>query len=185
MPKKTETILFSAKERMANMKSNRILMETIIVAAVTLAGMLLLPQFRLLFSLIPITYLLVERRVRNRSWADLGFKFQSFWQDLQANWIWFVLAGVISQTATVLWAQAYFPAFIEHIRARLPFSEGMGWDVLLPVLAITLIGEELTFRTLIQGRLAPYIGTPVAVVVASALFGAAHVSSSSIPSCTV
>jgi membrane protease YdiL (CAAX protease family) len=57
---------------------------------------------------------------------------------------------------------------------RLPFDSNMGWIVLLPLLAFSLLGEEMTYRTLIQGRLTPIIGVPAAVGVASFLFGFAH-----------
>lgn len=43
-------------------------------------------------------------------------------------------------------------------------------------LAIALMGEELTHRTLIQGRLTPWIGAPAAIVVASLVFGISHYS---------
>lgn len=79
------------------MKNNRILLETLIVTAVSFGGILLLPQLKLVFSLLPIAYLLIERRIRHHTWADLGFKFNTFWADLRANWFWFVLVGIISQ----------------------------------------------------------------------------------------
>jgi membrane protease YdiL (CAAX protease family) len=44
------------------------------------------------------------------------------------------------------------------------------------LLAISLVGEEMTYRTLIQGRLTPFIGIPAAVGVASILFGLAHIA---------
>ncbi len=46
--------------------------------------------------------------------------------------------------------------------------------MLLPLLAVSLLGEEMTYRTLIQGRLTPFIGIPAAIGVASLLFGLAH-----------
>jgi len=68
------------------MKNNQILLETLLVTAVSLGGILLFPQFKLIFSLLPIAYLLIECRIRHRTWADLGFKFNTFWADLRANW---------------------------------------------------------------------------------------------------
>lgn len=58
----------------------------------------------------------------------------------------------------------------------MPFESGIFWGVLLPLLALSLVGEEMTYRTLIQGRLAPFIGIPAAVGLASLLFGLAHVA---------
>jgi membrane protease YdiL (CAAX protease family) len=159
------------------MKNNRVLLETIIVTSVSLGGILLLPQLKLVFVLLPIAYLLIERRIRNRTWADIGFKFNTFWIDLRANWFWFVLVGVISQPAWFLIARAIDPKIIDHIVERLPFPPTAGglFVYVIP-LAIVLIGEELTHRTLIQGRLTPFIGTTAAIIVASLVFGISHYS---------
>ena len=156
------------------MKSKRILLETILVSAVTLLGMWFVPTAKTLFALIPVAYLLIERRLRKRTWGDLGFNFRTFWADLRANWILFLLLGFVIQPGIALWAKAYFPEYLEHVQARLPFESGIGWGILLPLLAVSLIGEEMTYRTLIQGRLTPFIGIPAAVGVASLLFGLAH-----------
>lgn len=156
------------------MKPARVLFETIIITVITLAGMLFIPSAKLLFALLPVAYLLIERRLRNRTWGELGFNGRTFWTDLRANWILFVLLGFVIQPAIALWAKTYFPEFLLHVQARLPFENGMGWGILLPLLAVSLIGEEMTYRTLIQGRLAQFIGIPAAIGVASLLFGLAH-----------
>jgi uncharacterized protein len=159
------------------MKTNRILLETILVIAATLFGMWFVPTARTLFALIPVAYLLIERRLRKRTWNDLGFSIRTFGADLRANWLLFALTGFLIQPATALWAKAYFPEYLAHVQARLPFDGGIGWGVLLPLLAVSLLGEEMTYRSLLQGRLAPFIGIPLAVGVASLLFGLAHFAS--------
>lgn len=156
------------------MKTKRILLETILITAITLLGMLLIPSAKTLFALIPVVYLLIERRLRQRTWGELGFNLRTFWDDLRTNWLLFLLMGFIIQPLTALWAKSYFPEFLAHVQSRLPFESGIGWGALLPLLAISLIGEEMTYRTLIQGRLTPFIGVPAAVGVASLLFGLAH-----------
>lgn len=159
------------------MKSRSVLLETILVITVTLLGMWFVPTGKTLFALIPIAYLLIERHLRNRTWTELGFTIRTFWADLRANWILFVLVGLVMQPVTALWAKAYFPEYLAHVQARLPFDSGMSWGVLLPLLAVSLLGEEMTYRTLLQGRLAPFIGVPAAVGVGSVLFGLAHFAS--------
>ncbi len=158
------------------MKSNRILIETILVALITIGSMLFIPQAKVLFALIPAIYLLIERRLRKRTWADIGFKFSTFWQDLRANWVWFVLVGIVVQPLTALLAKAFAPAYFEHVLSRLPFPQDIDWFILIPLLAVSLVAEELTFRTLIQGRLAPFIGKIAAIVLASLFFAIAHFS---------
>ena len=159
------------------MKDNRVLLETIVVTIVSLGGILLLPQLKLIFVLLPIAYLLIERRIRNRTWADLGFKFNTFWADLRANWFWFVLVGVVSQPAWFLIERSVAPEIVDHIIERLPFPPTAGGLIVYAIpLAIVLIGEELTHRTLIQGRLTPFIGATAAIAVASLVFGISHYS---------
>ncbi len=158
------------------MKSKRILIETILVISVAMCGMLLLPRLKTVFALLPPAYLLIERRARKRPWADLGFRFSTFWEDLRANWFWFLLVGVIMQPLVAMLAKAFIPAYLEHVISRLPFPQDINWFVLIPMLAFSLIAEELTFRTLIQGRLTPYFGKTGAVLLASLLFGIAHFS---------
>ncbi len=156
------------------MKTKRILIETIVIAVVTLTGMLLFPPAKLIFALLPVAYLLIERPLRKRTWSDLGFSSRTFWTGLRANWVLFVFLGFVIQPVIALWAKAYFPEFLAHIQSRLPFESGINWGMLLPLLAFSLIGEEMTYRTLIQGRLAQFIGVPMAIGVASLLFGLAH-----------
>ena len=150
--------------------------ETILVISVAMCGMLLLPRLKTVFALLPPAYLLIERHARKRPWADLGFRFSTFWEDLRANWFWFLLVGVIMQPLVAMLAKAFIPAYLEHVISRLPFPQDINWFVLIPMLAFSLIAEELTFRTLIQGRLTPYFGKTGAVLLASLLFGIAHFS---------
>lgn len=159
------------------MKTNQVLYETIIITAITLLGMWFIPSLKTLFGLLPVVYLLIERRLRKRTWAGLGFNARTFGADLRANWILFILLGFIIQPAIALWAKTYFPEYLAHVQARLPFESGMSWVMLLPLLAFSLIGEEMTYRTLIQGRLTPFLGVPSAIGGASLLFGLAHFAS--------
>ncbi len=166
----------TGEKRMYTRPSNRILLEPCLVSALTLLGMSFVPAAKTLFALLPVAYLLVERRLRGRAWRELGFSLRTFWVDLRANWILFILLGFLVQPAIVFWAKASFPEYMAHVLARLPFDSSAVWTGLLPLLAFSLIGEEMTYRTLIQGRMAPFIGVPAAVAVASLLFGLAHFS---------
>jgi membrane protease YdiL (CAAX protease family) len=143
--------------------------------------MWLLPAAKTPFALVPVVYLLIERRMRQRSWRNLGFNLHSFWADIKANWYLFLLLSIFIQPAVVLWAKTFFPAYTAHIQARLPFESGISWGMLLPLLAFSLLGEELTYRTLIQGRLTLFIGTPAGIATASILFGLAHFALGPLP----
>ena len=89
--------------------SSQIWIETIFITAITLLGMWFVPSAKLLFALLPVAYLLIERRMRQRTWGDLGFKIRTFWADLRANWVLFILSGFVIQPAIALWSKAYLP----------------------------------------------------------------------------
>jgi membrane protease YdiL (CAAX protease family) len=80
------------------------------------------------------------------------------------------------QPLTALLAKKFFPAFIFHVQSRLPFDLKTGLLTLVPLLAISLLGEELFYRVLIQGRLSNYLKTSFAILASSLLFAFAHFS---------
>jgi membrane protease YdiL (CAAX protease family) len=158
------------------MKMNRILIETLLIMILAVGGMLFLPQLKTVFAFIPVIYVLVERHLRKRSWIDLGFRFSTLWQDFRATWILFVLTGFLIQPLTALLASYLFPQYLEHVLSRLPFQQDINWLVLIPLLAISLLAEEITFRSLFQGRLSPFFGQTAAILLVSFLFGLSHYS---------
>lgn len=54
------------------MKNNRVLLETILITAITLLGMWFVPAAKTLFVLIPVAYLLIERRLRHQDWGGFA-----------------------------------------------------------------------------------------------------------------
>ena len=161
------------------MKNNHALIEVLAILFITVGGILLFPALQMLFVLLSIGYLLVERRLRGRSWVEIGFKFSTFWDDLKKNWWLILLSGLLLQLAVIFWAQNYFPEFLQHVISRLPFGSDMNWATLLPMLAFSLLGEELTYRSLFQGRLTPFLSGGLAILVASLTFGVVHFASGS------
>jgi uncharacterized protein len=159
--------------KIKNMKNGQILFETLLILALTIGGIIFLPQAKSLFAFLPIIYLLVERKLRKRNWAEIGFKFNTFWADLRANWGLVLLVGVMIQVAVVVLAHTFFPEFLAHVVERLPVSASALLGT-LPILAILLVGEELSYRSLFQGRLTPFLGLPLAILVSSLAFGFAH-----------
>jgi uncharacterized protein len=83
------------------MPSKQLWIETILITAITLFGMWFIPTAKLLLALLPVAYLLIERRIRQRTWGDLGFKPRTFWSDLRANWGLFILMGFVMQPAII------------------------------------------------------------------------------------
>lgn len=152
----------------------QILYETVIVIALTV--LVALTPLKGMAVLIPVIYLAGEARLRHRTWAELGFKPREFVQDVKRNWIWILLVGVVIQIVVVIGAQYFYPAFLEHIRSRVPLLNTLqGLAIVGALLGSTLI-EELSFRALFQERLAWFVGAPTAILAAALLFGMMHIS---------
>ena len=163
----------AAERQPVPQQSNRIVIEMIAIMLVTIGGMFLVPSAKTLFALIPIAYLLIERQLRQRTWAAIGFRYGSFAADLRANWVWFLLVGVVSQPLAVVLARVFLPEFFTHVRERLPI-DASSLLLYLPVMALAVFGEEMTYRALVQGRLQPIIGKQGALLIAAGTFALVH-----------
>lgn len=154
--------------------SRRILLETLIVLALTIIPSLLWPGFKVVSVFLPIAYLLLERRLRNRPWAELGFDVRGIRASLAANWFLILLGALVIQAAIVLLAKAFWPAFLTHVESRIPLFDTTQPASLFGMLLFTTLGEEMAFRSLFQERLSWFIKTPIAIVVVSLIFGLMH-----------
>jgi membrane protease YdiL (CAAX protease family) len=158
--------------------SRIILFELALVLAVTYALYFLLPpSVKGLVLFLPIAYILVERHIRDRSWKELGTVRQGFLKGIAATWYLFIIVAVVLQI-TIPWGAAFlWPAYLQHVLSRLPWSPTSGIAALLSFLLLTALStflEELVFRGLIQERLSWFFPQALALVAASVLFGIIH-----------
>ncbi|MBX2997022.1 MAG: CPBP family intramembrane metalloprotease [Caldilineaceae bacterium] len=158
-------------------RSLRVLFEMLVVISVTLIGSLLWPQVKRLLAWLPIVYVLVERFLRRRSWAELGFQRQTFPSALARNWPFIVLVAVVFQVITVVVALTFWPALLDHVRARVPLFNVATIFPLLILLPFAVLGEELVYRAMFQERLRCFMGSAPAIVLASLVFALMHWSS--------
>ena len=107
----------------ADRRSRRVLIEMIMVMALTVIPSLIWPQTKSLLAFLPIVYVLVERQLRHRPWATWASAGAIFGQALAANWHLFLLVAVVSQAITVAVALLFWPALLEHVRARIPMLD--------------------------------------------------------------
>jgi membrane protease YdiL (CAAX protease family) len=159
--------------------SRRVLWETLIALALTIIPSLLWPGYKIVSVLPPMLYLFIERRIRHRAWAELGFDLQGIRSSLAANWSLILLVALAIQAAVFLLASAFWPAFLSHIVSRIPLFDSTQPVLLLGMLLLATLGEEIVFRSLFQERLGWFIKTPIAIVVVSLLFGLMHTSQGS------
>jgi uncharacterized protein len=144
-------------------------------------------NYYVLGYIVAIGYAVIGPRRRNRPWSELGVK-RGFLNDLRLAWFLVAIEAVLIQLAPPNLGLAsvfgYYPRLVHHILGRVPAlgsQKGVSWlaGILLTMLVLTLL-EELVFRVTIQERLSWYIGTPAAILVASALFASAHLASAAI-----
>jgi membrane protease YdiL (CAAX protease family) len=144
--------------------------EVLAVLAISTLGSLFVPAAKPAFLLLPVLYSLAEKRLRRRSWKDLGFFPSALAGDFRKAWFLFLFAGIGSRSITAYSARYFFPAYLDHVRERLPFGAGTGLVILIPAIGLSLVGEEMSFRGLYQKNLRRIFGLPAAVVMSSALF---------------
>jgi hypothetical protein len=98
-----------------------------LVLAATYALSFLLPSsVKGLVLFLPVAYVLVDRRIRHRSWKELGIVRQGFLKAIIANWHLFIIVDVVLQIAIPLAAAFFWPNYLEHILSRLPWSPNAG-----------------------------------------------------------
>jgi membrane protease YdiL (CAAX protease family) len=117
--------------------------------------------------------LLIERRLRKRPWAELGFDSRGIKPALAANWFLILLVLGIQLIVSLL-ARTLWPEFLAHVESRIPLFDITQLVPLFGMLIFTTLGEEMAFRSLFQERLSWFIKTPVAIFVVSVVFGALH-----------
>ena len=135
---------------------------------------LLAPAAKPLAYLVPLVYLLVERKRAGRSWEEIGVKARTYGQDLLANWHLFLIVAIIFQLVPPLLARARWPQLLDHIRARVPLLAPSQVGALIASIVVIAFVEELIYRGLLQQRLAWYLRSGLAVLTASFLFALQH-----------
>jgi membrane protease YdiL (CAAX protease family) len=121
-------------------------------------------------------------RRHGRSWADIGLK-TGFGTDLRRVWYLAGLDAIVFQlvppTLLVAIVLGYGGELASHISARLPVDIGSAAGLvaiggLLGLALVLTLAEEIVFRVIIQDRLAWFVGTPAAILLAAILFGVTH-----------
>ena len=147
---------------------------------------LLIPKYASLYIfgyIMAICYVIPGVTRKNRPWSELGIK-RGFVTDFKKVWYYFAIDAILFQLIPPMLLAAYlfgfYPQLLQHITGRLvtDFGGALAFNVtLLGILAVTAVltlMEELVFRVTIQQRLSWFVGTPVAIAVATVIFGLAH-----------
>ena len=153
--------------------SCRELYEVVIILILTFVAQFIWREFSLLFASIPTMYLFIERYLRRRTWAEIGFSIRKIPRDVVANWLPILLVSIIIQFLVVWTTKNWMPIFLDHVIARFPLTidQSLGY---LPMLLIGTLWEEINYRALFQDRLSWFIPAPVAIGIVSVIFGIGH-----------
>jgi membrane protease YdiL (CAAX protease family) len=160
-----------------NEHPKRILWETIIVLLISTVPFIFFPSVKAIGVFIPVLYVLVEHRVRKRSWSDFGIRPKRFFQDLRSQFFWVILVAVVIQVGVVFAANWFFPEFLAHITARLPFVIGGSWIPIVVSLFFATFVEEFVYRGLFQQRFGWFMPTSLAILLVSLIFSLLHIAS--------
>lgn len=153
--------------------SYRLLLEIVIIFALTFTAQILWTDFRILFAILPTVYFFIERRQRRRTWTEVGFNFWAIPRDLSANLFLILLVSVFIQFLVFWIAKIWMPSFIDHVIARTPISINQ-LAKYIPILILGALWEEVNFRALYQERLSWFVPQPIAIFIVSVFFGIGH-----------
>ena len=153
--------------------SPRVLYETLFIIVITFAAQFLWKDYVTFIALVPTLYFFIERRLRRRTWQDVGFKFCAIPRDMADNWFLILFVSVIIQFLVVFVTSTWMPAFLVHVLTRLSVTIGQTAQY-VPVLLIGALWEEINFRALYQERVSWFISTPFAIGIISIVFAIGH-----------
>lgn len=159
--------------------NERVLIETLVVLGIVLILSFFMPQIKGFFEIIPIAYILVERRLRKKSFEEIGFKLKSTLMDVKNNWHLTLLVAIVLQFITLLIAKSLLPDYIAHVQSRIPM---LNLNQLIPLLIMITIGtfaEEIVYRGFFQKRLGWFFGTTISILIPSVIFSFMHYSTGS------
>jgi membrane protease YdiL (CAAX protease family) len=158
------------------MKSSnrRVFFEVLIILIVMTGLSFLVPAIKGPLEILVVVYFIVERFLRHRTWSEIGFKPNTFFKDLLANWWLVVLVGFVTQIIPILIAKTILPEYLTHIQERLPLNISASIGMLAVSLLVATLAEELVYRALFQERLAWGLGTPLALALVVLVFAAMH-----------
>ncbi|MDT8715384.1 CPBP family intramembrane metalloprotease [Clostridium sp. 19966] len=156
----------------------RLLWETLIVIAITIILFLIFNNLSSIIPILPVIYLLIERKERHRSWSEIGFKIRNISFDLRIVWYFILLVGAISPLLTSLTGKYCVPGYIEHVKSRLPMDLNTIMSAIIAI-AIGSFLEEIIFRGFIQYRLELFTTPVKSIIISSFLFTFMHYSKGS------
>jgi len=185
MPQKPR-YTFSSTDREPSPRNRKTLTEislVILLLVITLAASMYKGQPIYIFGYImAIVYVIGRVTHKNRPFQELGLK-RGFVKDFKKIWYYFGIDAILFQLLPPILGIAFvlgdYTAVLNDITGRLAINFGSLSGVyavggLLAAALILTLMEEVVFRVAIQERLSWFIGTPLAIIFTTVLFGSIH-----------
>lgn len=160
--------------------NKQILIETLILMAITLLFSFTTGGLKGLAQIAPIVYFFVERRRRNRTWSEVGFKFRNTLMDIKDNWYWGAIVIIGIQFLIIIIGKFILPDYVGYVKERVPMI--ISTATIISAISTITIGtflEEVAFRSFFQERLSWFIKPTFAILLTSVVFGFMHLSKGS------
>lgn len=175
-------MILNDEKKSINIKTNKqILIETLVLMAITLLFPCTNGVIKSFAQFAPIVYFFVEKHIRNRNWNEVGFKFKNTLIDIKNNWHWIVLDVIGIQFLFVLAGTFLLPNYIVHVKERLPMIVSTSTiSAMIITITIATFLEEVVYRSFFQERLSWFIKPTFAILITSIIFGLVHFSKGSL-----
>jgi len=166
--------------------SSKMLLELILVMGISVFLFLSVPGLAWVYTILPLIYLLIERKIRHRPLGSMGIKYSGIIADLRANFFIIILVAVGIQFAVIvgsywLWSPLFirFQERVVYLQAH--FGTFVPFTMFLPLVALSTFLEELVFRGFVQERASWFFNDFVAIIVGALLLTVFHYSSGELP----
>lgn len=133
--------------------TNRENIELDIIIGLMIVSVLFIPELKGIMAIAPIVCFFVERKLRNRTKEEVGFRTANFSEKIKESWMLILFVGVAMQLLYLFSYQNFFPQLLEHVLGRIPLVFSDLNPLLFLSIALLAFGEEIVFRGLIQARL--------------------------------
>ncbi|QHQ63384.1 CPBP family intramembrane metalloprotease [Anaerocolumna sedimenticola] len=166
----------------SKLTSKRILIETIIIMLITISSVFVSNIFlKYILEAPAFLYLMIEMLIRRRSFRDLGFKISQTPRDLQKNLKLLFLVTMVLQLTPLLIGKAFMPAYIDHLRERMPsalqtfsLKSVMVLFITLIITSLVCLYEEMLYRGFFVERLSWFMKPYAAIAFSTLLFASMH-----------
>jgi len=150
--------------------------EIVVVIIVYLGLSIAFPGLKQVLALPLILYMIIESRLRHRTWAENGFSIRSIPSGLHQTFFWFLLVAFGTQAIFILGGYFFLPEVFTHLTSRVPMDISSLNASLFISIGIATFLEELLFRALFQNRLSAFVSPAIAIGLASLVFTLGHYS---------